>query len=246
MRELQKRDDGVQPGRLGQEGAQQHVGPDTADHAEHRVQRDVAQAQAPEADAPQKDEQAHAQAVADAADKLKRNLKRWIHVAAGDDAEGAGTKEDHGGDDRPIGAKGRMHAIVEEGAAEQHGGRRRAEGVAHEAGHDTRPLVAAEHHVEGEQEHEAQAHRLAVYLAQVALVGRLHAKAHLWYTKRHPSSPRPAVHAALRAWRSCRHALYPQHILLECPNHANIFKMSHVPAIMVQPIITQTQSSRLV
>ena len=135
--ELQKRYDGVQPGRLRQKGAQQHIGSDAADHANHGVQRDVAKSHATEADAPQKDKQAHAQAVADAADELKRNLQRGVHIAACNTANGTGNEERHGGDDRLVSAKDRMHAVVDKGAAEQHDGGRRAEGVAHEARHDT-------------------------------------------------------------------------------------------------------------
>ena len=187
--ELQKRDDGVQPGRLRQKGAQQHIGSDAADHADHGVQRDVAQAQAPEADAPQKDEQAHAQAVADAADERKRCLHRGVYVAAGDAAEGAGNEKRHRDDNGLVGAKDRVHALVDKGAAEQHGGGRHAEGVAHEAGHAAGALIASKHHVEGKQKHEAQAQCLAVHLAQVALVGRLHVKAHLWYAQCHPIPP---------------------------------------------------------
>ena len=187
--ELQKRDDGMQPRRLGQEGSQQNIGADAADHADHGVQRDVAQAQAPEADAPQKDEQAHAQAVADAADERKHRLHRGVNVAAGDAAEGAGNEKRHRDDNGLVGAENRMHALVDKGTAEQHGGRRRAEGVTHEAGHGTRALIASKHHVEGKQKHEAQAQRLAVHLSQVALVCRLHVKAHLWYAQCHPIPP---------------------------------------------------------
>ena len=174
---------------LGQEGSQQNIGADAADHADHGVQRDVAQAQAPEADAPQKDEQAHAQAVADAADERKRCLHRGVYVAAGDAAEGAGNEKRHRDDNGLVGAENRMHAVVDKGAAEQHDGGRRAEGVAHEARHDTRALIASKHHVEGKQKHEAQAQRLAVHLSQVALVGCLHVKAHLWYAQCHPIPP---------------------------------------------------------
>ena len=116
-------------------------------------------------------------------------MHRGVHVAAGDAAEGAGNEKRHRDDNGLVGAKNCVHAVVDKGTAEQHGGRRRAEGVTHEAGHGTRALIASKHHVEGKQKHEAQAQRLAVHLSQVALVGCLHVKAHLWYAQCHPIPP---------------------------------------------------------
>ena len=136
MGKLHEGDGGVQPRGLGQERAQQHICADAADHSERGVQGDVAQAEPPEANAPQKVEQAHAQAVADAADELKHHLHRGVHMTAGDAADCAGDEEHHGDDDWLVGAEDRMHALVENGTAKQHEGRGGAEGVAHKAGHD--------------------------------------------------------------------------------------------------------------